>query len=236
MLRLIFALVEHGTRPTMENRDVDGVSIDTVQQGWTKNLKCTVFNESEEEEELAKTMHNTYLPKLDPLFSYVFKICSFPVPWTTKDLANPNLNAQNCTMRIHLTTEKEASMGSDGQFRTKVVVKSVDKGSRAIVLVGDIIVAVNGRAVASDDGSLLPETNFKDVISAIKDSPTYAIPSIDVLRKYSSGRTARIGTFSNYNDTTTTPSSSINSIVGSGAQLSAPASGGLETTGLGNDG
>jgi hypothetical protein len=59
---------------------------------------------------------------------------------------------------------------------------------------------------------------------------------MDVLRKYSSGRTARIGTFSNYNDTTTTPSSSINSIVGSGAQLSAPASGGLETTGLGNDG
>jgi hypothetical protein len=236
MLRLIFALVEHGTRPTMENRDVDGVSIDTVQQGWTKNLKCTVFNESEEEEELAKTMHNTYLPKLDPLFSYVFKICSVPVPWTTKDLANPNLNAQNCTMRIHRTTEKEASMGSDGQFRTKVVVKSVDKGSRAIVLVGDIIVAVNGRAVASDDGSLLPETNFKDVISAIKDSPTYAIPTMDVLRKYSSGRTARIGTFSNYNDTTTTPSSSINSIVGSGAQLSAPESGGLETTGLGNDG
>ncbi len=186
MLQLIFALVEHGTRLTMQNQDVDDVCMDTVQQGWTKKVKYTVFNESEEEKELAKTMHNMYLPKLDPLFSYVSNIYLVIVPWMTMDLANPNLDAQNCTMQIHLTTEKEASMGSNGQSRTKVMVKSVNKGSRAKVLVGDIIMAVNGGAITSDDGSLLPETNFKDVISAIKDSPTYEIPTMDVLQKYSS--------------------------------------------------
>lgn len=48
--------------------------------------------------------------------------------------------------------------------------------------------AVNGQAFASDDGFLLPGKKFGDVVTAIKASSTYTIPTMDVVRRYATTR------------------------------------------------
>lgn len=50
VLCLLFGLVEHGTVPSMQNRDANGISWDSIRTGWTSKLKVTVFSGQEEEE------------------------------------------------------------------------------------------------------------------------------------------------------------------------------------------
>jgi hypothetical protein len=79
-----------------------------------------------------------------------------------------------------------------GKFQAKIV--NIAQQSSAKVLLGDVILKVNGVTVASDDGALLNGGTLDDVLTAIRQSPKRQILKFDVLREYSSGR--RVSTMS----------------------------------------
>jgi C-terminal processing protease CtpA/Prc len=88
------------------------------------------------------------------------------------------------------------------KFQAKI--GSIAPQSIAKVLVGDVVVKVNGVTVASDDGTLLHGGTIHHVVTAIKQSPKGQILEMDVLREYSSGRstsaTMASVTYGNSND------------------------------------
>lgn len=152
---------------------------------------------AKDEEEHRKIMHDTYLPRSDPLFGFVLKISTMPVPWMLEDETKRELDATNRTIRLDVASKTFTC--NDGKKKTNVYVKSVKKGSKAKVVEGNVIVAVNGEPVASDNNRfLLPGLCFDDITKAIKDSATHSIPTLDVLRKYNSYRSGRAGIFSSY--------------------------------------
>jgi C-terminal processing protease CtpA/Prc len=70
------------------------------------------------------------------------------------------------------------------QDEIKARILSVKPESRAKVLVGDIVVKVNGITLASDEGILLKGKKFSDVVEAINDCPKNKIVTMDVVRPY----------------------------------------------------
>jgi len=145
-------------------------------------LKSTVF-QGPDEEWHTKNMHNTYLPEKDPLFQYIaIKNSLCPSAVTRVNQERPTLG-----LDIRVT-----STVTQGKSQAKVI--NVKAQSRAKVLVGDVIVKVNGTTIASEDGTLLPDKSLHDVVHAIKNSLTDQILTMDVLWSYQLGYRVHTGT------------------------------------------
>lgn len=172
---LVFGLVEFNVMPSIECRDVNGISWEKIRGGWKKRLMSTLFSGPNEEKH-AKTMHDTYLPGRDPLFGYKSIVHSVPVPW----------------MRIDSDPRKKLTLGvrfqevgtEQGNLQAKII--AVDPRARAKVRVGDVIVKVNSTTFASDNGVLLTGKTASDIVAAINQSPKDQIMTMDVLRPYRS--------------------------------------------------
>jgi hypothetical protein len=74
-----------------------------------------------------------------------------------------------------------------GKFQAKIE-SIASQSSTKVLLVGDVILKVNGVTVASDDGTLLNDGTIDHILTAIRQSPKWQILKFDVLREYSLGR------------------------------------------------
>jgi hypothetical protein len=82
---------------------------------------------------------------------------------------------------------REIPTTEPGKFQAKI--SSIPPQSSAMVLVGDVIVKVNGVTVASDDSTLLDGEKIDDVETRIRQSPKGQILEFDVLQQYRLGHT-----------------------------------------------
>jgi hypothetical protein len=179
---MIFNLVEFKKMPPMVCREVDGISWERINEGWKNKLMSTMFDEPGEEWHF-DNMYKTYLPGTDPLFSYYSIIPSVPVPWLT-------ISSRDEMPTLGLGISKRPTT-EPGKFQLKI--SSIAPQSSAKVLVGNVILKVNGVAVASDDGTLFNGETIDHVTSKIRQTPYGQIMDFAVLREYRFGMGTCVG-------------------------------------------
>jgi hypothetical protein len=180
---MVFDLVEFNKTPPPNCKEVDGVSWERIRAGWKEKLLSTMFDEPGEEWH-ADNAHKTCLPDADPLFSFSSIIHSVPVPWQR---SNPDATSRTLGLLINCVPKTQP-----GNFRAEIDLIPLNSSATTNVLVGDVIIKVNGVTFASNDGTLLHsdgnELVVDAVVAAIRKCPERHIVEMDVLRQYRLGR------------------------------------------------
>jgi hypothetical protein len=175
---MIFDLVEFNKTPPNMCREVDGVSWDRIRDGWKNKLMSTMFDEPGEEWH-ANNAHKTYLPDTDPLFSFSSIIHSVPVPWQRTNQDATSARSTGLKIKSVRKTQPE-------NFHAEISFIPLNSSANTNVIVGDVIIKVNGVTVASNDGTLLrSDGNELDaIVAAMKQCSEGHIVEMDVLREY----------------------------------------------------
>jgi len=147
---LIFGLVENSEAPPLDCRELNGISWQSIKEGWTKKLKVTLFQPKDEDTH-HKNFHIDHVPNKDPCFSHTTKIHSVPTAWVTDGLTSNSRLGINLKYKIDRAT---------GEKCAEVLSKT--NLSKSKLIVGDIIVKIANTVIASDDGVLLPQYRDKE--------------------------------------------------------------------------